>query len=93
MFTLKNNKITKEKANKVYNLLVDIGGAYESDRDNFIYHHVESKYGCDEWRFSGKLGFGGKYRSDYNRVDCYREDETPQRIKLMEELNDALAKI
>jgi hypothetical protein len=86
-------KMTKEKAGKVYDLLVSIGGAYEPDRDNFIYHHTESKEGCSEWRFSGKLGFGGKYRSGYNGVDCYREDETPERIKLMNELNGALAKI
>ena len=83
--------MTKEKANKVYDLLVNIGGAYEHDRDSFIYHHTESKYGCKEWRFCGKLGFGSKYRCDYNRVDCYKEDETPERIKLMDKLNRALA--
>lgn len=85
--------MTTEEANKVYDLLVSIGGAYEPDRDNFVYHHTESKYGCDEWRFSGKLGFGGKYRSGNNRVDFYREDETPERIKLRDELNTALAQI
>ena len=58
-------KITKEKAGKVYDLLV---GAYEPDRDNFIYHHTESKDGCSEWRFCGKLGFGGKYRTGYKVV-------------------------
>lgn len=85
--------MTKEKANKVYDLLVSIGGAYEPHRDNFVYYHTESKDGCDEWRFVGKLGFGGKYRSDYNRVDCYLEDETPERVKLMDELNRELAKL
>lgn len=95
--------MTKEKANKVYDLfvsigghqylLVSIGGAYEPDRYSFIYHHTKDKDGCSEWRFSGKLGFGGKYISGRNRVDCYREDETPERIKLMDELNSALAKI
>lgn len=82
--------MNKEKLNKVYDLLVSIGGAYEPERDSFIYHHTE---GCSEWRFSGKLGFGGKYRSGYNRVDCYLEDETPERIKLMNELNSELVKI
>lgn len=85
--------MTKEKANKIYDLLVSIGGAYEPERDSFIYHHTKSKGGCDEWRFSGKLGFSGKYRSGYNKVDCYREDETPERIKLMNVLNDALANL
>ncbi len=85
--------MTNEKASKVYDLLVSIGGANELDRNSFIYHHSESKEGCSEWRFSGKLGFGGKYRSIYNTVDCYREDETPERLKIIAELNDALAKI
>jgi len=86
-------KMTKEKANKVYDLLVSIGGAYEPERDDFIYHHTESNVDCSEWRFCGKLGFGGKYRSRYNKVDCYIEDETPERIKLMDELNSALVRI
>ena len=85
-------KITTDKANKIYDLLVSIGGAYEPERSAFIYHHCESKDGCDEWRFSGKLGFGGKYRSN-NRVDCYLEDETPERKKIINELNEALSKI
>ena len=86
-------KMTKEKADKVYDLLVNIGGANESDRYDFVYHHTEGKHVCTEWRFCGKLGFGGKYRSSTNSVDCYREDETPKRIKLMDELNSELAKI
>lgn len=81
------------KANNVYDLLVSIGGAEESERSSFIYHHCTSKDGCDEWRFSGKLGFGGKYRSKRNRVDCYKEDETPSRIELIEKLNYELNKI
>ncbi len=86
-------KITTTRANKIYDLLVSIGGAWESDRDSFIYHHCDVKDGCDEWRFAGKLGFGGKYRSGYNRVDCYKEDETPERKKITNELNEALSKI
>lgn len=86
-------KITEEKANKIYDILVSLGGANESERDNFIYYHIESFYGCDEWRFGGKLGFGGKYRSITNRVDCYQEDEDVERIKLIEEIDSALLKI
>lgn len=81
------------KANNVYDLLVSIGGAEESERSSFIYFHCTDKYGCDEWRFIGKLGFGGKYRSKTNRVDCYKEDETPERIILIEKLNSELKKI
>lgn len=86
-------KLTTTKANKVYDLLVKIGGAWESDRDSFIYHHCDVKDGCDEWRFAGKLGFGGKYRSRTNSVDCYKEDSNTERNKIITELNEALSKI
>lgn len=81
-------KITKEKADKVYDVLVEIGGADKTDKDNFIYHHTKEE--CSEWRFYGKLGFGGKYRSGYNMVTCYPEDETPQRKALIDEINERL---
>jgi hypothetical protein len=85
--------MTKEKMNKVYDLLVNMGGAYEPDRYSFIYHHTESKYKCEEWRFSGKFGFGGKYRVGYNRIDYYKEDETQERNRLKDELNIKLFEI
>jgi hypothetical protein len=90
---LKEKLISKDKANKVYDLLVQLGGAWEDDRWDFVYHHTESEYGCGEWRFGGKLGAGGKYRSSHNVVTCYREDETPQTKELMNELNTKLAQI
>jgi len=86
-------KLTVEQANKVYDLLVSIGGAYEPDRESFIYHHCESKHICEEWRFQGKLGFGGKYRSESNMVDCYHEDINDETNKVINELNAELSKI
>ena len=49
-----------------------------------------------EWRFCGKLGFGGKFRVNNNRngcpyIDCYQEDETPERRALIEITNAELA--
>lgn len=85
--------MTTEKANKIYDLLTSIGGASESERNNFVYHHTETKDGCNEWRFQGKLGFGGKYRSTRNRVDCYLEDETTERLFILNELNLKLQEI
>lgn len=76
--------------NKVFDLLVKIGGAPESMRSNFVYIHAEPESDCDEYRFQGKLGFGGKYRRKTNRVDCYREDESPNRLKIIERLNSML---
>lgn len=85
--------MTIERLNQIYDLLVSIGGAYEPIRDYFIYAHMDNNYPCDEWRFGGKLGMGGKYRRETNSVDCYSEDETPERLKLINELNNALSLI
>jgi molybdopterin biosynthesis enzyme len=48
------SKMTTDKANKIYDLLVSIGGAPESDRNDFIYQHCESEYETVEYRFCGK---------------------------------------
>lgn len=77
----------------VYSILVNIGGANESMRGSFVQNHEDERSPCTEWRFCGHLGFGGKYRSETNKVDCYREDETPKRLAIIGELNDALAKL
>jgi len=83
----------EEKANKIYDLLVSIGGANESDRSDFIFHHCTSVYGCSEYRFQGKLGFGGKYRSGWNGVTCYHETETEEIRIVKELLNEKLKAI
>lgn len=75
----------------VYDVLVTLGGANETMRDRFVYNHTDEKSPCTEWRFCGHLGYGGKYRSERNRVDCYREDETPARAKIITEVNAALS--
>lgn len=92
---LKNNltKMIKEEANKIYDILVNIGGASESERDKFVYDHCESKNIATEWRFCGKFGFGGKYRSKINKVTYYPEDETFERIDLLSKINIELSKI
>ena len=79
--------------NKVYDILVEMGGASESMRSSFIQNHLDEQFPCYEWRFMGKLGYGGKYRSRKNAVDCYSEDETPERMKLIEQINEVLQKI
>ena len=86
-------KLGKNKANEIYNALVSIGGADESMRESFVYHHCESKNGCGEWRFSGKLGFGGKYFSRNNRVSFYSENKTKEREAIKEKIDLELVKI
>lgn len=90
-------KLSEKEANAVYDVLVSLGGADEHMRDSFVSSHiVENDFlhnCCLEWRFCGWLGFGGKYWSRRNIVDCYREDETPERLKLIDSINKELAKI
>ena len=50
---------------------------------------------CQEYRFCGLLGFGGKFRNNGNRndtpyVDCYQEDMTPERQAMIERANARL---
>jgi len=72
----------------VYDLLIEYG-AYPSHKDSFVEDHTGE--GCSEWRFMGVLGYGGKYRQLRNEVDCYPEDETPERKEIVKEINAKLA--
>lgn len=77
----------------VYDILVTHGKATESMRAPFLHHHTEAKIACEEWRFEGLLGFGGKYRSAYNKVDCYAEDLNPKRRLLIDKINQLLVEL
>ena len=86
--------MTSDKANKVYDILVEKGGASNHMRDAFVsYYTIEDTTCWDEWRFSGKLGYGGKYRGNKNKIDCYVEDETPETLALIYEINKLLKAI
>ena len=91
-------KAKTEYFNKVYDILVNLGGAGEYNRESFINNHTSSidlpnDAPCTEWRFMGHLGFGGKYWSERNEVNCYREDETPEREVLIDKINMALGEL
>jgi hypothetical protein len=67
--------------------------ASDADRQSFILSHLDETYPCSEWRFCGSLGFGGKFRlrTDASAcVDCYPEDETPERRRTIDSANAAL---
>jgi hypothetical protein len=83
---------SEEFYNKVYDILVATTGANESDRFAFIYNHVKSPEAhlMEEWRFCGKLGFGGKYWKRNNWVTCYKEDETREARSVMKKTNEEL---
>lgn len=78
--------------NLVFDILVNLGGAPESMREDFMFHQTGDSP-PDEYRFQGKLGFGGKYWRHNNVVSCYVEDETVVVRKLIQDINEALVKI
>ena len=79
--------------NSIFDVLVKEAGAPEQLRDDFVYHHARCEDRCDEFRFVGSLGWGGKYRSGTNSVSCYSEDETPSRRLVIEKTNAALSEV
>lgn len=84
------NKLPPKKAEHVWDALEIFGGAHPADREDFLY--AVTTTGITEWRFQGKLGFGGKFWLSNGRwyVSCYSEDLTPERIELVKRINDLL---
>lgn len=74
---------------RVYGVLMVHCEAPLGMMQQFIIAHTGERP-CDEFRFQGRLGFGGKYRRKTNTVDCYPEDENPTRQRLIAETNAAL---
>lgn len=89
---MRQHKITAAKADAIYQILVDECGAQDDKFAAYSFVHHVAK-GTDEYRFIGSLGFGGKFRNNQMPcpyVDCYREDETPARLKAIERANARL---
>jgi hypothetical protein len=66
-------------ANKIYDILVKECGAWEEERNDFVLHQTrEEEQMTREWRFCGKLGFGGKFWRNNDRlyVNYYNEDQS-----------------
>ena len=86
--------MSKESANAIYDLLVKMGDAPKTYQEHFVLHFT-SEEPPREWRFQGSLGFGGKFYVDRDRwrVGCYREDDTPERLRTIEEMNKALERL
>ena len=95
----KGEWVDQATANKIFDILVKYAGAREGMRREFVYHHTKKEYRhwihISEFRFQGELGFGGKLWVDGNRVyvDCYSEDETKKRLKIIKEVNKLLSSI
>lgn len=75
---------------EVWAVLADECGAFTED-DRYAHSVSEFKQfwpECREFRFIGRLGFGGKVWANDGRVyvTCYPEDETPARRTANERL-------
>jgi hypothetical protein len=77
---------------QAYEILVELGGAPPSMKSNFV-HSFSTDKRTSEWRFQGKLGFGGKFwrRPNGHDVTCYTEDLTTETGKLVQTLNERIA--
>lgn len=87
-----NKGMTEDKAQAIYDILVDIAGANAEDKESFVSHFCAEST-TNEWRFQGHLGFGGKFRYPRISVDCYPEDGTKARLVIIDKTNTALAKL
>lgn len=84
--------LDKDFAEKVYDILIEKCGAWPEEKSSFVHAHTERLNTPDEWRFVGVLGFGGKFRNGFDRmyVDCYPENENPERLAIIAETNEAI---
>ena len=83
-------------ANKIYDILEKECGAWVSEREGFVYHQVNDEEDLtSEWRFCGKLGYGGKFwrANDRLYVNYYNEDQTKERDAMVERANKLLEQI
>jgi len=84
---------TVEQASEIWDILVQQVGAPDNyERMCFMLHVAEGNW--TEYRFPGKLGFGGKVWNNLGRVyvTCYRENETPETLDIIEKTNKLLEK-
>lgn len=85
--------LTEAQANTVWDVLVECAGANEWQRDEFVFTQTHGR--CDEFRFIGFLGFGGKFWRSSGRwyVTAYPEDirVRPERQVIIDATNDRLA--
>lgn len=85
-------------AAKAYDILIETGQRQEDEMDRFHFIHnffKMLKEGRGEYRFQGKLGFGGKIWVDdlppRIYVTQYREDETKESQATIKIINEKLA--
>ena len=99
---IRDKSLNEDIANKVYDILVAEAGAYNSEHERQYFVFAQTKKpeeyneqgGCTEFRFGGKLGFGGKFWNT-NRfyVTTYSECEGTIEEKIITKVNELLKPI
>ena len=81
----------KNKANKIYDILVMDGGAKPSNRNSFVRNTMSADNYFDWW-FGGNLGLGGMLHigCGWIYVTCYSEDLNPERQAIIHLINSKL---
>ena len=84
--------MTKQEAKRIWDVLTTHAGANKSEYVSFCY---TMSNGCQEYRFIDKLGFGGKLYNILNKIyiSCYKEDETPERLEIINKVNNILSNL
>lgn len=88
-----NTQTPEETFRAIYRILVQHAGADRSSRAELVFADTfMSNVMHTEYRFCGKLGFGGKFRRNNGRyyIDCYREDENSERLQIIDTVNKLL---
>jgi len=84
--------LTEDQAREVWKIIAATCGADNYSLDQFVFH--SGRTDRLEFRFCGKLGFGGKvYVEEPPRVSCYPEDETPKRAGMIAKTNSQLCSL
>lgn len=85
-------RLTENMAERVWVVLVEECGANPSADAKWEFVHHQTREHCSEYRFQGKLGFGGKLWNNSLRlsVNCYPEDLTDERGEIMMRANARL---
>lgn len=87
-------EITESQAKELCDILMEHAGAFPYDKTQFLQAQTNREFPCREFRFCGKLGFGGKFWNNNGKlyVACYQEDENKKRNKIIEKVNKMLDK-
>lgn len=97
-----HNETHKVFYERAWDILVEHAGASKDPMDklSFVQAYTQIEHPCSEFRFCGLLGFGGKFWRNARGggespfyVQCYPEDRTKPRERVISKVNDLLKKL